>query len=127
MAGFENIMPTFKGQVSEEEIIALIAFIQVAAGRARRRRGRDFPPPDGNAADQRRSRDERAMSTDTWTARHAPHAAPSAAARTNYLNVVARRRLVAADQGPQADRHSLSAPDHGDVLHRRVWRSRSCG
>jgi cytochrome c oxidase subunit 2 len=28
VAGFENIMPTFKGQVSEEEIVQLIAFIQ---------------------------------------------------------------------------------------------------
>ncbi len=32
VAGFENIMPTFKGQVTEEEIIQLIAFIQ-ALGR----------------------------------------------------------------------------------------------
>ena len=28
VAGYENIMPTFKGQVSEEEIFELIAFIQ---------------------------------------------------------------------------------------------------
>ncbi len=41
VAGFENIMPTFKGQVSEEEIIQLIAYIKVAqAGRDARPRGK---------------------------------------------------------------------------------------
>jgi len=28
VAGFKNIMPTFKGQLSEEEIIQLIAYIK---------------------------------------------------------------------------------------------------
>ena len=51
VAGWENIMPTFKGQVSEEEIIELIAFIKSLQQRrdAPARRGvpaadRDTPP-----------------------------------------------------------------------------------
>ena len=38
VAGFEPIMPTFEGLLSEEEIIALIAFIKDACSRAKRRR-----------------------------------------------------------------------------------------
>jgi cytochrome c oxidase subunit 2 len=45
VAGYEDIMPTFKGQVSEEEIIALIAFIQSLGRGQTPPRVEDFPPP----------------------------------------------------------------------------------
>jgi cytochrome c oxidase subunit 2 len=45
VAGYESIMPTFKGQVSEEEIIQLIAFIQALGRGQTPKRVEDFPPP----------------------------------------------------------------------------------
>src|SRR5206468_1145582 len=45
VAGFEDIMPTFKGQVSEEEIIQLIAFIKSLRRGETPRRVEAFPPP----------------------------------------------------------------------------------
>jgi cytochrome c oxidase subunit 2 len=45
VAGFEDLMPTFQGQVTEEEIIQLIAFIQALAKGQTPRRVEDFPPP----------------------------------------------------------------------------------
>ena len=44
-AGFENIMPTFKGQVSEEEIYQLIAFIQSLKRGETPKRVESYPPP----------------------------------------------------------------------------------
>lgn len=43
--GWENIMPTFKGQVSEEEIIELIAFLKSLKRGQTPKRVEDFPPP----------------------------------------------------------------------------------
>jgi cytochrome c oxidase subunit 2 len=45
VAGYENIMPTFKGQVSEEEIFQLIAFIQSLKRGKTPERVERFPPP----------------------------------------------------------------------------------
>jgi cytochrome c oxidase subunit 2 len=45
VAGYENIMPTFKGQVSEEEIYQLIAFIKSLKRGQTPRRVEEFPPP----------------------------------------------------------------------------------
>ena len=46
VAGYENIMPTFHGQVIEEEIVRADRLHQVAETRARRRSGsRSYPPP----------------------------------------------------------------------------------
>jgi cytochrome c oxidase subunit 2 len=45
VAGYENIMPTFKGQVTEEEIIHLIAFIRSLGRGQTPRRVEAFPPP----------------------------------------------------------------------------------
>ncbi len=44
-AGFENIMPTFQGQVSEEEVIELIAFIKALRQGQTPKRVEAFPPP----------------------------------------------------------------------------------
>ena len=44
-------MPTFQGQVSEEEIIALIAFIQSLKRGETPPRVEDYPPPTGHAPD----------------------------------------------------------------------------
>jgi cytochrome c oxidase subunit II len=44
-AGYENIMPTFQGQLSEEEILQLIAFIQSLKPGETPRRVETFPPP----------------------------------------------------------------------------------
>ncbi len=45
VAGWENIMPTFKGQVSEEEVIELIAFIRSLRRGQTPRRVEEYPPP----------------------------------------------------------------------------------
>ena len=45
VAGYENIMPTFKGQVSEEEIIELIAFIKSLKPGETPDRVESYPPP----------------------------------------------------------------------------------
>ena len=46
VAGFENIMPTFKGQVSEEEIIQLIAYIKSLKRGETPVRVENYPPPN---------------------------------------------------------------------------------
>jgi cytochrome c oxidase subunit 2 len=43
--GWQNIMPSFKGQVSEEEIVELIAYIKSLRGGQTPQRVEDFPPP----------------------------------------------------------------------------------
>jgi cytochrome c oxidase subunit 2 len=45
VAGYENIMPTFQGQVSEEEIIELIAFIKSLKRGQTPKRVEEYPPP----------------------------------------------------------------------------------
>jgi cytochrome c oxidase subunit 2 len=45
VAGYQDIMPTFQGQVSEEEIIELIAFIKALRRGETPRRVEEFPPP----------------------------------------------------------------------------------
>jgi cytochrome c oxidase subunit 2 len=50
VAGYENIMPTFKGQVSEEEVIELIAFIKSLRRGETPVRVEEFPPPAATPA-----------------------------------------------------------------------------
>jgi cytochrome c oxidase subunit II len=45
VAGWENIMPTFKSEVTEEDIIALIAFIQSLKPGKTPKRVESYPPP----------------------------------------------------------------------------------
>jgi cytochrome c oxidase subunit 2 len=45
VAGYQNIMPTFAGLLNEEEVIALVAFIESLAAGETPRRVEDFPPP----------------------------------------------------------------------------------
>ncbi len=45
VAGYENIMPTFAGQIGEDEVIALIAYIESLAPGATPARVEEFPPP----------------------------------------------------------------------------------
>jgi cytochrome c oxidase subunit II len=45
VAGYENIMPTFAGQLGEEEVIALVAYIKSLEPGATPSRVEDFPPP----------------------------------------------------------------------------------
>lgn len=45
VAGYENIMPTFQGQVSEEEIMRLIAYFQTLKKGQTPRRVEEYPPP----------------------------------------------------------------------------------
>jgi cytochrome c oxidase subunit 2 len=47
VAGWKNIMPTFKGQVSAEEIFELIAYIKSLKKGETPRRVEQFPPPGG--------------------------------------------------------------------------------
>ena len=44
-AGWENIMPTFRGQISEEEIYALIAYFRSLQRGQTPRRVEEYPPP----------------------------------------------------------------------------------
>ena len=46
-AGWENIMPTFRGQITEEEIYALIAYFRQLQRGQTPRRVEDYPPPTG--------------------------------------------------------------------------------
>jgi len=43
--GWQNIMPTFRGQTSEEEIFEIIAFIKSLTLHETPRRVDDYPPP----------------------------------------------------------------------------------
>jgi cytochrome c oxidase subunit 2 len=45
VAGYQDIMPTFAGQLSEEDVIALVAFIKSLPPGGTPRRVEDFPPP----------------------------------------------------------------------------------
>lgn len=45
VAGWENIMPTFRGQVSEEEVVELIAFIKSLKRGETPSRVESYPPP----------------------------------------------------------------------------------
>jgi cytochrome c oxidase subunit 2 len=45
VAGYENIMPTFKGQVTEDELIQLIAYIRALQKGETPRRVEEYPPP----------------------------------------------------------------------------------
>ena len=47
VVGYENIMPTFQGQVSAEEINELIAFIKALKKGKTPKRVEQFPPPAG--------------------------------------------------------------------------------
>ena len=116
VAGWENIMPTFKGQVSEEEIIELIAFIKSL------RPGRDAAAGRGLSAARRDAAHQpaegEAMSTATLRAADRCPLPPEEP-RENLSQRRPRRAVLAADQGPQADRHPLPGHRHGDVLPRR--------
>ena len=45
VAGYQSIMPTFKGQIDEEDLIALIAFIKSLQPGQTPNRVESFPPP----------------------------------------------------------------------------------
>jgi cytochrome c oxidase subunit 2 len=47
VAGYEDIMPTFRGQVGEAEIMQLIAFFKTLGRGQTPRRVEDYPPPGG--------------------------------------------------------------------------------
>jgi cytochrome c oxidase subunit 2 len=47
VAGYENIMPTFEGQLDEEEIIKLIAFLEALGPGETPDRVEQYPPPGG--------------------------------------------------------------------------------
>ena len=45
VAGWENIMPTFRGQISEEEIYSLVAYFRSLERGQTPPRVEDYPPP----------------------------------------------------------------------------------
>jgi cytochrome c oxidase subunit 2 len=45
VAGYENIMPTFRGQIDEDEIVQVIAWLRWLAKGQTPRRVEEFPPP----------------------------------------------------------------------------------
>jgi len=56
VAGYENIMPTFSGQITEDEVIALIAYIESLSQGATPSRVEDFPPPVRTESDEEEAR-----------------------------------------------------------------------
>ena len=52
VAGFRSIMPTFKGQIDEQELIALIEFIKSMGNGQTPPRVDDAEPPTANRADK---------------------------------------------------------------------------
>jgi cytochrome c oxidase subunit 2 len=57
--GWDNIMPTFQGQISEEEIIELIAFIKALGPGQTPRRVEEYPPPAGTPPITEREQDRK--------------------------------------------------------------------
>ncbi len=113
VAGFENIMPSFKGQVSEEEIIELIAFLKALKSGETPQRVESIRRPPA-----------RHRSIRMW--RPHEHADPQPAAgprpREAAADVPQRRPhdlLLALDHRPQADRAAVPGARHAHVLHRR--------
>ena len=43
--GWENIMPSFRGQVSEEEVVELIAYVRSLGRGQTPKRVEEYPPP----------------------------------------------------------------------------------
>ena len=95
VAGFQPIMPTFQGQVSEEQLLELIAYIKSLQAPARRRRARRRQP---------------------WPGTDGLHAPPSA---QHYLNDGYGIKSWLLTTRPQADRAPVPRLDHVLLLHRR--------
>ena len=81
VAGYQPLMPTFQGLISEEELLQLIAYIRRSAA-----------APRANGAAHRSSRPDQSGGHDAATG------------RPNYLNADHGAQVVAPDDRPQADR-----------------------
>ena len=106
-------MPTFQGQVSEEELLQL--------DRVHQDRSPCRPRPTGA-----RRRTSAAGAKQRPNEPGATDAAPRrGAAGSNYLNADYGVQVVAADDGPQADRAPVPGLHHAHLLRRRGLRGRA--
>ena len=113
--GYQPIMPTFQGLVSEEGVMQLIAYIQSLQRRARRAVGPARAAPSRRAAPRRR----RARHDEPRPDTRAPRRRPAAGAGARQLpHRQLRHQVVAPDRRPQAHR----APVH--VQHQHHVRDR---
>ena len=125
--GYQPLMPTFQGLVTEEQIIHLIAYVKSlgakprAAGRAADRGadGADADAPEP-ATDRRRRRIRARARTTRWKPR-------SPYQRATILNEGHTLAVVAADEGPQAHRHPVPGQHHALLRHRRPVRDARSG
>lgn len=56
VAGFQPIMPTYAGQVNEEEILQLITFLKALGPGQTPRRTEDFEPPSANVSQESKAK-----------------------------------------------------------------------
>ena len=107
VAGYQPLMPTFQGLVNEEGVMGLIEYIK-SLPRCRQ------PPcaAQASAAPAARAAQGKAPMTTT------------ALPRVTYLNHESRRRVVAADEGPQAHRPAVPGGRHARVHAGRPLRRR---
>ena len=89
--GWESIMPTFKGQVNEEELIRLIAFIKSLKRWRDARAHRGLPAAAGRPGDAARRQPQAAASSPNRSPRRKEQPAMSSAITTVF--VPQRRRL----------------------------------
>ena len=123
VAGYRDIMPTFEGQINEEQVLALIAFIQSLKPGETPQRVEDYPPPDKTQptiARRKKNHDDQ-----SWKPHNLRRFRPRAC-RRNLLNASRgfASWLLTKDHKRIALLYLISG--HGDVFHRRVLHRRSC-
>ena len=112
--GFQPLMPTFQGLVSEENLVALIEHVKSMSPNAT-----TAASADARVGQQRAGRFEGARNTGREEVSHARHTQDS---RASLPEQRPRPEVVVADQGPQADRDHVFDLDLGDVPARRPVR-----
>ena len=136
VAGFEpNVMPNFKGQVSEEECDSVDRVYQIAAPQQPARTSEAAQPAiiaapgascaadDGSASAEQHVKGKQQVavrdSSNGWQQLHRN----SAGSRRSQLpERRTRLEVVAVHHRPQADRDAVPDLDHADVLCRRLVR-----
>jgi len=106
VAGYQPVMPTFQGLITEEQILNLTAYIQSLQSQPRRRRTREL---------RRRQRGRNSMRAEaTGPAPQLPE--------KHYLNATYGIRSWLLTNGPQADCAALSGFGDFFSFYRRILR-----
>ena len=112
-AGYQPIMPTFQGLVSEEQLLELIEYVKSL--KSTPRSPRPARPRAAAPRPPRRMTRRRRSDRGQELTHGQPPASPAAPLPERRL----RHQVVAADARPQAHRPALPRRDHGLLLHRR--------